>query len=66
MEFLITDMSCAHCAGQITKAIVATDASANVRIDVEAKTAFVTTTAGNDAISSAIIEAGYTPVLQAG
>ena len=66
MEFLIADMTCGHCAGRITKAVVATDTSADVRIDLASKIARITTTAGTDAIAAAIAEAGYTPVLQPG
>lgn len=64
MDFLIADMTCAHCAGVITKAIIAIDGSATIRIDIDARTAAIASTAGADEIAHAIAEAGYTPVLQ--
>jgi copper chaperone len=64
MEFLIDDMTCGHCAGRITKAVIATDTAADVRIDLASKTATIVTSAGADQIAGAIAEAGYTPVLQ--
>jgi copper chaperone len=64
MKFLIEDMTCGHCAGRITKAIVATDTSADVRIDLASKIATITTRAGADEIAGTIVAAGYTPQLQ--
>jgi copper chaperone CopZ len=66
MEFLINDMTCSHCVGRITKAVVAADAAADVRIDLATKTARIATGADADAIAAAIAAAGYTPVLQRG
>jgi copper chaperone len=64
MKFLIEDMTCGHCAGRVTKAIVATDTSADVRIDIASKIATITTRASADEIAGAIVAAGYTPQLQ--
>jgi copper chaperone len=64
MKFLIEDMSCGHCAGRITKAVVATDTTADVRIDIASKIATIATRVSADEIAGAIVAAGYTPQLQ--
>jgi copper chaperone len=64
MKFLIDDMTCGHCAGRITKAVIATDTAADVRIDIASKIADIQTSASVDDIAGAIVAAGYTPLLQ--
>ncbi|MDB5775000.1 MAG: heavy-metal-associated domain protein [Herbaspirillum sp.] len=64
MQFLIGDMTCGHCAGAISKAIVAIDTGADVRIDLATKVANIVTAADAQQVAAAITDAGYTPVLQ--
>jgi copper chaperone len=64
MQFQVLDISCNHCAGQITNAVINVDPSAVVEVDVAAKLVRVDTTASEQVISDAIVQAGYSPVLQ--
>ena len=62
LEFTVQDMTCSHCAGVITKAVQAVDANATLDIDVATHLVKIKTAAEAERISSAIREAGYTPV----
>ena len=59
MEFNVPDMSCGHCAGVITKTVMALDASASVSIDLPAKKVTVQTTQDRATVAAALAEAGY-------
>jgi copper chaperone len=65
MQFLISDMTCGHCVGAVTKAVKAADAAAEVQIDLTTKIATISSDADARKITDAIADAGYTPVLQA-
>lgn len=64
MQFIVPDMTCGHCAGQITKAVASVDAAAEVQIDIDAHRVTVRSALGSDAIARAMTDAGYTPELQ--
>ena len=59
MKFHVPDMSCGHCTAAITKEITALDPQAKVTIDLETRTAEVTTERPSIAVSDAIKAAGY-------
>ncbi len=63
IEFQVNDMTCGHCAGVITQAVAAVDAAAKVDIDIPAHRVRIDGSEKQQAISAAITEAGYTPVL---
>jgi len=63
ITFEVKDMSCGHCVGAITKALLAVDAGARVQIDLAAHRVQVEPAAADAAqLGEAIAEAGYTPV----
>ncbi len=61
IEFNVQDMTCGHCAGRITKAIVDVDANAKVDIKIEGRTVSVESKATKEELAEAIKDAGYTP-----
>lgn len=61
LKLNVPDMSCGHCANAITQALKALDPSAEVQVDLAAKTVSMHTTATEAAVRAAIAEAGYTP-----
>jgi copper chaperone len=62
--FEVKDMSCGHCVGAITKAVKAVDQGATLQIDLATHRVSIDSTAADAAaLSEAIKEAGYTPVL---
>jgi copper chaperone len=61
VRYQVEDMSCGHCVQTITQAVKALDAAAEVKVDLDAKSVEVSSTAAPDAIKKAIREAGYTP-----
>ncbi len=64
ITFEVSDMTCGHCVGTITKALKAMDPQATVRIDLASHQVEVeSANAGIDEIRDAISEAGYTPHL---
>jgi copper chaperone len=63
IEFNVQDMTCGHCAGRITKAIIGVDANAKVDIKIEGRTVSVESKATADELADAIREAGYAPQL---
>jgi copper chaperone len=63
IEFNVQDMTCGHCAGRITKAIIGVDANAKVDIKIEGRTVSVESKASADELAEAITDAGYTPQL---
>lgn len=62
IEFSISDMTCGHCAGVITKAAKSVEAGAAIEIDLNAKRVRIEGHAEPQAFADAIREAGYTPV----
>ncbi len=61
MKFSVPDMSCGHCTAAIEKSIIAVDSGAKVRCDLSDHSVEVSSTLPQDAIGSAIREAGYQP-----
>lgn len=57
----VPDISCAHCAGQVTRAVTGADATARVEVDVETKTVSVESALAPETIEAAIRAAGYSP-----
>jgi len=60
----VENMSCGHCVGSVTKAVQGIDPQAQVQIDLASKRVTVESASALDAISAAIVEAGY-PVTSA-
>lgn len=64
ITFEVKDMSCGHCVGAITQALMAVDAGARVQIDLATHRVQVEPATRSAAqLSEAIAEAGYTPVI---
>lgn len=62
ISYQVDDMTCGHCASTITKAVMATDKDAKIRIDLAQHLVTVEPAVASDqAISDAIVEAGYSP-----
>jgi copper chaperone len=62
-SFSVNDMTCGHCISSITKAVMAVDPSALVRIDLATQHVEIEPTKVDAAdLGAAIKEAGYTPV----
>ena len=55
----VPDMSCAHCAATIEKAVKTVDPAARVQADIEAKTVAIDSAADTARIEAAIAKAGY-------
>ena len=62
IELTVDGMSCAHCAGRVTKAVQALDAAAKVEIDLATKRVTVDSGLQAARIAQVIDAAGY-PVL---
>jgi copper chaperone len=63
IAFQVSDMTCAHCAGAITKALKEEDHSALVRVDLATFTVEIEPSkATARQLSDAIKRAGYSPV----
>ena len=60
-EFTITDMSCGHCVGVITKTVQQLDPKAKVETDLASKKVRVESSQAREAIAHVLDEAGYTP-----
>jgi len=63
-QLQVENMSCGHCVNAVTKAVQSVDPQAQVQIELEEKSVKVGTDKSLDAISAAIVEAGY-PVTKA-
>ena len=61
LDLTIPDMTCGGCARGVTQAVKSVDAAAELVIDLDSHRVQVKTTASEDAIKSAIVEAGFTP-----
>lgn len=55
----VDGMSCGHCVGAVTRAVQGVDPSAEVRVDLAAKTVEARTVAEPGAVAKAIADAGY-------
>lgn len=62
VEFTVNDMTCGHCASRVTQAIKAVDADAKVSIDVAKKYVRIDSTRAVTEFTTALTEAGYSPV----
>jgi copper chaperone len=63
ISFQVSDMTCGHCVGAITKALKGVDANARVQFDLSTHRVDIDageTTAAR--LQDAIMKAGYTPV----
>jgi copper chaperone len=58
-ELQVENMSCGHCVAAVTKAVQALDGSAKVEVDLATKQVRVDSGAPLDAVTAAIVEAGY-------
>lgn len=64
VTFQVKDMSCGHCIGSITQAVLAIDPGAQVSVDLAThRVRVVPTTSDTTALGDAIRGVGYTPVL---
>ncbi|OYO32387.1 heavy-metal-associated domain-containing protein [Janthinobacterium sp. PC23-8] len=63
-QLQVENMSCGHCVNAVTKAVQSVDPQAQVQIELEQKSVKVGTDKSLEAISAAIVEAGY-PVTSA-
>lgn len=62
IEFEVTDMTCGHCVGTITKAVMRVDAGAQVQVDLATHRVSIRPGSASAAVlHQAIQEAGYTP-----
>ncbi|MES2103565.1 MAG: heavy-metal-associated domain-containing protein [Pseudomonadota bacterium] len=55
----VEEMSCSHCVGTVTRAVLGVDSAAKVDIDLPSKQVKIETHADVAEITDAIIEAGY-------
>ena len=63
ITFEVNDMTCGHCVGAITKAVMGTDKDAVVQIDLPLHLVQIEPgTSDAKMLQDAIREAGYTPV----
>jgi len=63
-QFTVSDMTCGHCAGTITKALKGADPQARVEVSLADKRVRVQTSLSPDEALREISEAGYTPRLE--
>nr|WP_086923009.1 heavy-metal-associated domain-containing protein [Variovorax sp. JS1663] len=61
VTFQVSDMTCGHCATTITKAVIAVDKSAHIKVDTPRKLVRVSGAVPVAALAAAIRDAGYTP-----
>ena len=61
IEFTVQDMTCGHCASNITKAVKGVDAAGKVEIDLPTHRVRIESTHEASEFREAIEEAGYTP-----
>jgi copper chaperone len=63
IAFQVSDMTCARCAGAVTKAVKGVDHAARVRVDMATLTVEIEPSrASARELSDAIRRAGYSPV----
>ncbi|HEX7690683.1 MAG TPA: heavy-metal-associated domain-containing protein [Burkholderiaceae bacterium] len=61
MEFLVTGMSCGHCASVIREAVTALDPAAVVDVDLGTSRVRIDSELDESLLSQAIVDAGYAP-----
>ncbi|MEO3706794.1 heavy-metal-associated domain-containing protein [Trichormus azollae] len=61
IKLTVPGMACSACANNITNAVKAIDANANVEADLKTKLVNVDTQASETAIKQALVAAGYPP-----
>jgi copper chaperone len=61
LEFNVPAMSCGHCVGAVTEAVMQVDPAAKVEVDLASKKVKVESSQGRDALAGALAEAGYPP-----
>jgi copper chaperone len=61
IEFQLPDMSCAHCASKVTKALKQVDPRCRIDIDLTARTVKVQSTEDSKELARALGDAGYPP-----
>ncbi|WP_413173779.1 heavy-metal-associated domain-containing protein [Anabaena azotica] len=61
IQLTVPGMACSACANNITNAVKAVDANANVEADPKTKLVNVDTQASETAIKEALVAAGYPP-----
>ncbi|MBD2293418.1 heavy-metal-associated domain-containing protein [Anabaena sphaerica FACHB-251] len=61
IKLTVPGMACSACANNITNAVKAVDANANVEADPTTKLVNVDTQASETAIKEALVAAGYPP-----
>lgn len=61
IEFEVKGMSCGHCVGAITKAVMTLDPKAEVKVDLPRKNVAIESMQSRSAIAAALIQAGYPP-----
>ncbi len=61
IKLTVPGMACSACANNITNAVKAIDANANVEADPKTKLVNVDTQASETAIKQALVAAGYPP-----
>jgi copper chaperone CopZ len=59
--FLVEGMTCAHCAGSVTREVRTVPGVADARVDLAANTVTITTDqqVADESIAAAVAEAGY-------
>jgi len=58
-EFLITGMSCGHCAAHVKEALLGVDGVTAAEVDLDDATAVVSGDFDDDEVIAAVEEAGY-------
>jgi copper chaperone len=61
IQLTVPGMACSACANNITNAVKAVDANANIEADPKTKLVNVDTQASETAIKEALVAAGYPP-----
>ena len=63
IAFQVNDMTCNHCVGSITKALMTVDPGANVQVNLDQHQVLVEPGIASTAqLTNAIADAGFTPV----
>ena len=61
LEFNVEGMSCGHCVGRVTKAVMQADPAAKVEVDLARHKVRVATGEDRATVAAALSEAGYPP-----
>jgi len=61
INFQVSDMTCGHCVGRVTRAVKDVDGAARVEVSLETKRVAIESAHMADEFSAAIADAGYTP-----